>query len=520
MKREHPIVLSIAVVLAAAFLTGAAAADTPWPAKLFNPKPMPDDVTLPMPCGGAMTFRKVAVPVTGLLGDYQMKIGSPNPAYAFAEYSRASAIDGPFSDGASSRYYLMAKYETTQLQYAAVTATTCPKPELIGRLPVTGITRLEAETFADRYSTWLLAHAADALPKVGREVSFVRLPTETEWEFAARGGVAVAPTEFEEPVFPMPEGMAQYVVYAGAESANGKLQLAGLLKPNPLGLHDMLGNAEEFVADLFQLDRAQRLHGRVGGDIVKGGSYLSPKDDIRSAYRVEFPPYTSDGPRRSKATGFRVVLTAPVLTTAAAVDDARDAWAKLGKGAEPVSSRPLSDPLDEIQALTQMTDGDAALKARLEALGGTVKGQLTRIEEQRDKAARALIQQGAWLGAKIHNDNLFVGNLEEVLTLRKQEETPDPARIASAQSRIDEQKQAIRSDLTLYGELITDLRDYDQDLLSGQAEALATVLTQRQLTYLNNFAQELLSAVAKYRADNTVRTEDWLNGIVAVKPGQ
>jgi Sulfatase-modifying factor enzyme 1 len=498
----------------------SATADPDWPEKLFNPAVRKDDIVLPMPCGGSMVFRKIEVPGGGFLDDYQMKLGGSNPDYAYSEYSRLSAIDGPFADGTSARYYLIAKYETTRLQYDALTAKTCPKPEIIGRLPVTAVTRVEADDFADRYSTWLIANAKKSLPKAGREIAFVRLPTETEWEFAARGGIAVSPPEFEEDTFPMPEGMSQYVAYAGSDSANGKLQLTGLLKPNPLGLYDMLGNAEEFVADQFQLDRVRRLHGRAGGDVVKGGSYLTPKDNIRSAYRVEFPPYTADGPRRSKSTGFRLVLTAPVLTTDTAVADARQAWEKLGKTAVGQTATPLSDPLDEIKALSAMADGDPVLKARIEALGGTIKAQLTSIQDERALAARELLHQGAWLGAEIGRDNGFLETLKETVSRWKADGSVGETSLRTAEANAVDQERRVGANLGRYAEMIHELVNYDDATLETQGEALGSELTQRGASYLNKFSQELLTEIKQYRSDQKVRSDDWLAGIMKAGAGK
>ena len=87
--------------------------------------------------------------------------------------------------------------------------------------------------------------AEEAAERGGR--AFIRLPTEANGSTprAAASPVSV----FVQQVFPMPEGAARYVWYQGTESANNELNAIGLLKPNPLGLHDMLGNAGEFVLD-------------------------------------------------------------------------------------------------------------------------------------------------------------------------------------------------------------------------------------------------------------------------------
>ena len=108
----------------------------------------------------------------------------------------------------------------------------------------------------------------------------MRLPTEDEWEYAARGGAAVADADFAEPRFPMPEGMARYVWFAGTQSANGKPQLTGLLKPNPLGLFDILGNLDEIAFAPFHLNKLGRAHGAAGGFVVRGGNYLTAEADI------------------------------------------------------------------------------------------------------------------------------------------------------------------------------------------------------------------------------------------------
>src|SRR5690606_25182791 len=123
------------------------------------------------------------------------------------------------------------------------------------RLPVVSKSWFNAMQVADKYNLWLREQAPQAIPQEVGVVGFVRLPIEEEWEFAARGGLEVSSAEFRDMRYPMPEGINNYEWFGGAQSANGKLQLSGLLKANPLGLHDMLGNASEMMFESFRLNK-------------------------------------------------------------------------------------------------------------------------------------------------------------------------------------------------------------------------------------------------------------------------
>ncbi len=166
----------------------------------------------------------------------------------------------------------MAKYEVTEAQYQAVMTEKCNTPTLKGLLPMTNITWFDAMTFTQKYNEWLLKQAKGALPTEDGVAGFVRLPTNVEWEFASRGGVAVTPSEFRENTFPMQDGLVNYAWFNNAKSANGRLQVIGRLKPNPLGLFDTLGNASEMMFDSFKMNKLSRYHGQEGGVIVRGAA--------------------------------------------------------------------------------------------------------------------------------------------------------------------------------------------------------------------------------------------------------
>jgi hypothetical protein len=267
--------------------------------------------------------------------------------------------------------------------------------------------------FSGRYADWLVRNALAKLPSEDGVPGFVRLPTEAEWEFAARGGVAVQEAVFEQPAFPMPEGPQRYVWFAGTDSSNNELNAIGLLKPNPLGLHDVLGNAGEYVLDAFRLNKHSRLHGQAGGYTVKGGDFRTALADIRSAARIEVVPVDKNGERRDKATGFRLVVVPGSLPTPQRLQAVRALWNGLATSGG-AAAQPLADPVKEVEALAKAVN-DPALKTRIAGVGTVTKANIQARNEQRDRSAKSEIRVGAYLGRKVLEDRLKIRDLESIV---------------------------------------------------------------------------------------------------------
>lgn len=214
----------------------------------------------------AMAFRRIDIPVASPLDDLPITLGQDGGEWGVIEHSYPAFIAGSFADSSKGkgRYYLMAKYELTALQYQTLMEGNCPTPSRKLSIPATRMSWFEAVTAADKYNQWLRSNARDKLPKEEDEPGFLRLPTEVEWEFAARGGLKVNSAEFRDMRYPM-DDIKNYEWYAGAQSSNGKIQLVWRLAHNPLGLYDMLGNVSEMMFTPFSLNKLHRMHGQTGG---------------------------------------------------------------------------------------------------------------------------------------------------------------------------------------------------------------------------------------------------------------
>ena len=485
-----------------------------WEPAYYNPKPLSDDVVLPMPCGGAMTFRKVLIPVERPMDDYPVTLGSDADEWGFLESTRDTHIAGSFAQkqGEPGRYYLLGKYEVSELQYEAISGD-CPKPVTRLRRPQTSVSWFDAVEFADRYSRWLLEHHPDALPVEDRMPGFVRLPTEVEWSFATRGGLMVSPSEFQERVFPMSAPMSQYVWFAGPQSSNGTLRPTGVLEPNPLGLHDVLGNADEMMFEPFQMRTHGRAHGQSGGYVVRGANYLTPQQDVRSAWRVE-QPYYRDGKRNaSPTTGFRLAVVAPAVTSSARMQELETQWVERGKAAPDANQKTVDEGASERLARLATEAENEKVRQELNQVRDQLRAANQLQREQRERAMRSSLQLGGFLCAQIGQLAREIERREAFVKM-----SCDPANPRSSeqtcvniQGVIAQTEVSLTTIVGLYSDTIVELGSiYPAQELVEQARIASQSLKTRKGVRLEPFAEVYVTDLTGYIQNRKVQRQQWL----------
>lgn len=485
----------------------------PWADTNWNPKPDGEDIVLPMPCEGSMVFRRIEIPVAGPLDDLPITLGQDNGDWGVIEHSYPAFIAGSFTEKkAKGRYYLMAKYELTSLQYQALTEGTCPTPSRKLSLPVTGISWFDAVSAADKYNRWLRNNAMDKLPQEDGKAGFLRLPTEVEWEFAARGGLRVNSAEFRDQHYPM-DDMKNYEWFSGAQSSNGRVQVIGLLQPNPLGLHDMLGNVSEMMFNPFYLNKLNRLHGQAGGFVVRGGNFLSGPSEIRSATRKEVNYYDQSTPSVSKTTGFRLVLVAPTITSTDKVKLLEKNWESLGVENQ-ANVQKDAEAKDTAKALGSLASGvdDVDLKQKLKNLENQLRASNQKQQEERDQSMRASLNLGSFLCTKLQDDGRFLEFLNHNYELLCKNKDASDANCAIRKAKLGEQSDRLQQLTGYYASSLVDAATlYGKEGLKHEVTVFDQMLTlNKRLSGLKPFLAVHWQNQQKYLENGKIDTAGWL----------
>lgn len=390
--------IGFAVWLSLPFPVAAQESPVTWPREFTDPagNAAPADLVLPMPCGAQMAFQRVDVPLdaTDPLSDRRMRLGQSGTRAGYADYLRPAYLRGSFrDDDGEGTYYFVGRYELTRGQYRALKGD-CEAPDRKDRLAQGNLSWFEAVDLARTYTEWLLANAQDRLPRNDGAPAFVRLPTETEWEYAARGGARTDDNRFPGLTFlPQGEELRRYARHQAPGAGRGRLGPVGVLEPNPLGLFDVYGNAEEIVLDLFRLNALGRDGGQPGGMITRGGSVLSLPGQIYSAQRTEYPPFSpSSGlPLAEDTFGVRFVLSTHIATSDAQILEIAERWNTLEQAGGGTRDQ---DPDSLVSAMIDI-ETDPRRAAALEELQLELRRARDRAATALQQSARATLLAGA-----------------------------------------------------------------------------------------------------------------------------
>ena len=191
------------------------------------------------------------------------------------------------------RSFALGKYEVTQRQWKAVMGD---NPSYFkngcSNCPVESVRWDDIQKFLQKLNQM-----------TGKEY---RLPSEAEWEYAARAGTTTEWSSGNDA-----SSVKQYAWYT--ENSTGRIQPVGTKQPNAFGLHDMHGNVWEWVQDVWHdnyngapTDGTSWTVGDQSRRVLRGGSWGHLPVYLRSASRIRYA--TGD---RDNGFGFRIARTVP-----------------------------------------------------------------------------------------------------------------------------------------------------------------------------------------------------------------
>lgn len=255
-------------------------------------------VTVSGESAGNEFFRVLTLPVQPLpamvwIEPGQFVMGSPS-----TEVGRFLDKEEPLTQVTLTRGFWLCWHEVTQEEFQQVMGSNPSSFKGDLQRPVENVTWFQAVEYCDRITE--RERDAGRLPKTYR----YRLPTESEWEFAARAGTRTRFSYGDDPTY---EQLGNYAWFAG--NSGRRSHPVGQKRPNPWGLYDMHGNVFEWCLDWFGQLPGGSVTNYPGVEMatdrnIRGGYWDSGPAFCRCALRVHFIPETY-----LNYLGFRVALS-------------------------------------------------------------------------------------------------------------------------------------------------------------------------------------------------------------------
>ncbi|MBR1688981.1 MAG: formylglycine-generating enzyme family protein [Prevotella sp.] len=251
----------------------------PYHGKHPKPKPKPQPAAKPRPQQQGMTEAKKTEIINRLVanmvrvegGTFQMGATSEQGSEAFGDEKPAHYVTvSAFSIG---------KYEVTQEEWQAVMGTN-PSSFKGAKRPVECVSWDDCQQFIQKLNA-----------KTGK---FFRLPTEAEWEYAARGGNRSGHYKYSG------TNVVDNAGWYGGNSGDQTHEV-GTRQPNELGLYDMTGNVWEWCSDWYssQYYSSSPSSNPAGpssgsGRVGRGGGWRDGAQYCRVSYRIHWSPDSRD----------------------------------------------------------------------------------------------------------------------------------------------------------------------------------------------------------------------------------
>ena len=498
----------------------------------LNPQPLKDDVVVPMPCGINMTFRKVYTMANDKkkMDDLKFSVGissKEDNSSLYAQDHVDTYIQGGFKDK-KGYYYLIGKYEVTHAQYDALRfSDKCPDslkdPANISKkhlLPAVNISWFDAVNTSKQFTLFLQSQQKKAEID---EYTYARLPTDSEWEFAASGGLDATDAQRDDKRNPLlwdgklPETANDFAFFNSPQSANGKLKLIGLKKPNVLGIFDMLGNASEMIFEPFHATKNSRYHGQSGGFVVRGGSFRTVENEISTANRVEKSYIVKGKELATDDIGMRIVLNRIVATDTQDYKKIKEELLSLGTGETTGKAGGQKD--DSYKKLLELEKSKFATENKdLQNQVTQIKNSMTKANAERDEMLNVAIvsnlKLGAFLCKSVNDENatyMFFDTVAKSFTERCKENEKLCERAKSFQEKADAMLKQRDAVVQYYADTMAEaIKTYDTKKINDNIKTAKMTVGNKSLESFMDMYDKHLNNYKNFSKDMKKNRDKWI----------